>query len=246
MWIFQKDILKTFAVKDEEFDLIHKAIDGWISYDYPQHLLFEANGSFYIANNVNSGYLGFNNVICVNSAYGTYPLSYNGSQWIWYTVQKDQQWFKKGIQTTVGNFYFDLSNNTFKPFNIKSGSDAIANPTAIYNRQGAELYKSNTLLGTYVWDGLGSRDDIVVGYRKYKHIFESTDYFATETLELLELSANNWQYIFQGVTYSYSGELPLENFTMTSSEGDLNMIYQELVTITRDILHFDGGAQIVD
>lgn len=247
-WVFLKDVRKTFAIKDEDFDLIHTAVDGWANIDYPNHLLFEHNGAYYIADDVNNDYLGFNDVVLSRQL--TIPslvvkLIFDNSQWVRYSQHKDKQWFKKGNVQTLGNYYADLSTNTFKPYNIKGGSDPITTQID-FERLGAEVYKSFSLLGTYVWQGSGSRDDIIVGKRKYKHIVESVDIFATESVEIIETGIDSWSYTYNSVVYTYSGELPLGNFIMASAEGDLNMIYQELVTVTKNILHFDGGAQIVD
>lgn len=247
MWIFRKDILKTIAIKDEEFDLIHTVIDGWLNIDYPNHLLFEANDVSYIATGINNIELGFDDTVIVQRSPDKefFQLRFNGSQWIFYNVHKANTWKKHLTTTRQGNWFADLSDNKIKPYLIESGSEPITLERE-FKRLGSELYKSDSLLGTYTWQGTGSQDDIVVGKRKYKHVFESDDFFATETIELTQVSGD-WVYTFKGVEYIFeSSELPLSNFIMTSDEGDINMIFIELVTIIKDVMHYDGGAQIVD
>jgi hypothetical protein len=242
MWIYREGIYKTFAVNDSEFDMIHAVVDGWVNYDYPNHLLFEHNGSFYIADDINDGHAGFELTVEAKRTNGVvFELFFNGSQWIYYFAHKDEQWKKINNAIQRGNYYADLNDSKLKPFNVNAGSDAI-DETIDFIRLGSNLYKSQTLLGEYSFGGA----TIVVGKRKYHHVFEGTDVFLTETIELTELSTNLWSYTFNGVNYSYSGTLPLSGFTMTSAGGELNMIFDELVTIQRNILHFDGGAQIVD
>lgn len=247
MWIFRKDILKTIAIKDAAFDLIHTVIDGWLNIDYPNHLLFEANGVSYIATDINNDKLGFDDTVTVQRSPDKefFQLRFNGSQWIFYNVNKANTWKKHATTTRQGNWFADLSEDKIKPYLIESGSEPITFERE-FKRLGSELFKSDSLLGVYTWQGFGSKDDIIVGKRKYKHVFESDDFFATETIELTQVSGD-WVYNFKGVEYIFeSSELPLSNFIMTSDEGDINMIFIELVTIIKDVMHYDGGAQIVD
>lgn len=246
MWIFCKDILKTFAVKDNEFDLIHTVVDGWINYDYPNHLLFEHNGKFYIANEINSYNIGFSNVVYIEFSRKQIPLYLIDGSWLYLLNHKNQQWCKISNAKVGGNYYADLPSNKLLPYNVNSISEPITDEIA-FNRLGTSLYKSNSLLGEYSWDGDGVKENIIVGKRKYKHTFESNDYTVTESVELIERYTSQWEYTFNGYLYTYSGSLPIGSFTMTSGDKSIPMNYIELTTVVRnDILHYDGGAQIVD
>lgn len=246
MWVFRKDIFRTIAIKDSEFNLIHNVVDGWQNTDFPDHLLFEANGVSYIAADVNNSKLGFNNTVLAkipNKEF--FQLRFNGSQWIRYTHNKNETWKKSEGITRDGNWFADLSDDKLKPFDIESGSELITREK-VFERQGSELYKSNTLLGNYIWQGLGLRDDIFVGKRKYKHILEDDDFFAVESVELILISGG-WSYDFNGLEYTFdSSDLPLGNFTMTSGDESINMIFIEIITVIKNVMHYDGGAQIVD
>jgi acetyltransferase-like isoleucine patch superfamily enzyme len=248
MWIFKKDINKTFAVKNNDFELVHTVIDGWINYHYQDHILFEYNGRWYIANDINNIYLGFNKSVTIG--YGTRSNKNRvvkvDHDWVLYLgYHKKRQW-----KNSYGNYKLNLDTNIFVPHNVHPDYDASGNELEA-TRHGSDVYRSDTKFGKYTWIGAGWKDDIIVGWRKYTHKEiddngDPTDIDVIESQSLIEIRSNFWHYTYQNETYSYSGELPLENFIMISDSKTLEMTYSELTSLTKNILHYDGGAQIVD
>ena len=256
MWIFRKDINKTIAIKNDEFDLIHTIVDGYINNEFENSILFEANGSWYIAVDIDDNLIGYSDSLVLENPLNGQNIYvyYNGVIWIEYSYHPEKKWKKYDTQISLGNYFLDLIDNKLKPYLVESSSDSLGTEyDRPVNRRGAELYKSPSQTGVYEFIDTGQKDDIIVGWKHYTHkaidsIGNQTtiDVDVYESLELKEVSLNNWVYIYNSTQYNYIGELTSSNFTMTSENGDLSMSFVDYVDLNKDILHYDGGAQIVD
>jgi len=257
MWTYAPTLKKYLLINNADFDLIHFVDGCWRQAStYEPNILFEHDGAFYIVEgriNIDIEEIG------VDLSYGNggYRVKKIGDRWVLSESVKKVglKWKKKDSTYYTPNTYeLDLENNKWVPWPVAEDSDSLTSYKKNFERVGVEVYKSTTLIGAYEWQGVDTREDIIVGYRKYTHLGldsegEQTEQVVTviESVGLTEYTAGNlWSYTYKGDTYTYTGDLPLESFTMESGDKELDMTYIELVELTKDIWNLDGGAQIVD
>ena len=267
MWVYQPNINIHTFINNNDFDLIHYITDGWRNEDDSSQILFEHSGAWYIVA-ITSVDTGFNNdftqSISFPSPVGTINAKAvkSGGSWIFYRplVAENAVW--KGIPqlnnsseidtSSLATGHYILSGSDLVPYNVNQDSMDLYDYEVVYTRTGENVYKSATQFGSYVWQGVGTVDDIIVGWRYYTHkatddngniINEDVDVY--ESVELTEVSENEWRYTYKGDLYSYTGQLPLSSFTMTSGELEIDMTFKELVALNKDKSFFDGGTQNV-
>ena len=267
MWVYFADVKKTFLMKNADFDLVHTINGAWIL-ESEKKILFEYQNSYYIidfSQKSDGEDLGFSNQIISRYKQGAFTISrtFTKKQDGWITVigidGADIPW-KKIIKdngnpsTSIGKGYrIDTSINKIVPYPVVLGSEPLTEFYKDFDRKGYEVWKSNTLTGEYTWQGEDVVDSILVGWHKFTH--KALDSEGNQTNEdvvvfqgkqLIEISTDNWSYIYNGVIYSYSGILDQSNILMSSGSGSISLNFDELVEYNSNVIIFDGGAQIVD
>lgn len=267
MWGYSPNTNKHIFINNDDFDLVHFIEDCYRNTENSRQLLFEFSGSWYIAtipNDINKMRFdgSFDYIVRDNmQGYNSANVTKDGGKWIAYgnNAKKGIKW--KLLVSPIGSrfdvlvrssYELDVNASEFKPYQIASGSDDLSDLVAPFIRMGDNVYKSSTMLGAYSWQGEDAKDDIIIGYHSYTHkAIDSNGNQTNEDVAVIETenligSGSNWRYVYQSKTYAYTGELPLSNFTMTSGEDSLNMVYIELIQLDKNIVMFDGGAQIVE
>jgi hypothetical protein len=273
MWVNQLSINKHIFINHDDFDIIHFIQDGWRSDDLSDVnlILFEYNLSWYIADlQDNASDMGFNSDFFANANSQNKGRVYkDGSDWLLdrgfssvsghlSTIWKKSEALSGGTfnARALGNrFKLNQSTMIWEPYPVATGSLSLSEYNFSFVDVGQSVYKSNTQLGTYAWQGEGVKDDIIVGYRKYSHKAidsegnqTNEDVIVTQSVNLINYVVNRWRYDYQGKSYFYKEQvLPLSNIEMETTTGEkLQMTYIELITLKKQVDIFDGGAQIVD
>lgn len=267
MWVNQPKLNKHIFIDNPDFDLIHFVEDCYRNTDEPNQLLFEFDDSWYIATISDSSEMRFDNsfrYILNAGPFGIFYMTVSKQLGEWvgiagYTLEGiewkailNQYGDFSTTHLVRGNYKLNTLDNKFEPFPIATGSEDLSDFIEDFTRHGLNVYKSGTLLGSYEWQGISPESDIVVGYRKYTHKAlddegqpTSEDIQITESVELTQTNSI-WSYTYLSKTYIYTGDLPLNTFNMTSGDDTLSMTYTGLTQLNKDIIIFDGGAQIVD
>lgn len=251
MWIYERDLNRTLLVELESVKGVVLKISE--CYRLDDKILFERSGAYYIyeENNPNTKPLVFSNYI--NGRFYSEYIIISGSELL--LIKNNTKFPKKFVvldTTRCQEGYYKYNHSTDKwDAQIESHSDPVDSVDNNYEFQ--QLYKSTTLLGSYQWQGEGSENDIKVGWKKYKHKAidsegnQTNEYInVVESVGLTESSYNQWRYTYQGVEYSYAGEISNEDFTMTNEEEEISMEYVAYISLSKPVFNFDGGAQVVD
>lgn len=260
MWNHIQNIQFTAFIANADFpEIMHKVTDGYID---GQRLLFEANSSFYIIDLGN--YLthnGFSDDWCRRYGIDSTPYYFHkrGAEWFYSNqgVPKGQGFMRLGIYVIQeGEYKFNVGENTWKAqYHEGSDENQPDRPNENQYKLGHGVYKSATLTGVYVWEGLFNMPDIKVGWHHYTHkaldsegnqTNEDVNVFESE--QLYDFSGlGEWLYEYNNSTYRYTEDLPEGSFIMENENEDtLNMTFVALTSIIKDKWKFDGGAQIVD
>lgn len=252
MWIDTPLLQKYLLMLNSDFDLVHFIDGGYLgSNEHLGKILFANAGSFYIVE-VGVDQLGFSFDYSAGSSQRFRKV---GSDWILNrtTFSVDMFWKKIGSAVFSSDCYkIDIAANKIIPFPVAPNSESLSSFESSFTRQGKDVWKNNDMTGSFVWQGSGVVDNIIVGWRKYTHkeldsegseTSNNIDVF--ESIGLIEQSSNNWVYTYKSKIYTFNGALPLSNFIMTSGEDDLNMTYIELTQLEKSVWNFDGGAQVV-
>ena len=272
MWVNQIALNKHVFINYEGFDIIYFIEDAWRNNDpsLSNLILFNKASSWYIADlESDIDDLGFDNDYFANVAFTNQGRVYKeNGDWILnrgYTndlrsnspIWKKSEakgFFNSDVIAIGSKFKLNQPSMEWEPWPVADDSEDLSSYNFGFASIGESVYKSSSKLGVYKWQGSGTKADIIVGYRKYTHKAidaegnqTNEDVEVIETSSLVEETANNWIYTYNGVRYKYSGELPLNNFAMTSDDSKtLQMNYVGLTTLVKGVNIFDGGAQIVD